>query len=310
MRTQARAVAAVVIVAVIGFGLARAASGGGGSGGSPAPLSRHAATASFRVSYPAGWRRLSPPPAGLLPPLGDALALAPRGTGRELVIGTGPAGGSSAGQLPAVLLAKVSDAPDPQIVSLGGQRFSRYLGLALRGQGITESLYGLATTRGTIGAVCAAQTPSQSFTASCERVLATLRLNSGSALAPRIDARYALALNAIVSKLNGTRRALGPKLSTGSLASRTRAAQQLATAHAGAAASTARLSPHDAGLVAANRALGSALGETAAAYGELGRAITDRRQAAYRSAEAHLGAGASALGAAYARLRGLGYRTS
>lgn len=310
MRTLARAVAAVVIVAAIGFVLARAASGGGGSGDSPAPLTRHAATASFQVSYPADWRRLSPPPTGLVPPLTDPLALAPQGTGRELVIGSAPAGGSSAAQLPAVLLAKVSDAPHPQIVSLGGQRFSRYLDLVLRGQGVTESLYVLATTRGTIRAVCAAQTPSQSFTASCERVLATLRLNSDSVLAARIDARYAAALNAIVSKLNGSRRALGLKLSAGDLASRSRAAQQLATAHAGAAAATARLSPHAAGLVAANHALGSALGETAAAYGELGRAITDRRQPAYRRAEAHLGSGASALGAAYARLRGLGYRTS
>jgi hypothetical protein len=311
MRTLARAAAAVVIVAVIGFVLARSSRGGGdGSGGPPPALSNHAATTSFRVSYPANWHRLSASPAGLLPPLSDPLALAPTGTGRELVIGTEPGGGSSAGQLPAVLRAKVASAPDPQIVSLGGQRFSRYLDLAPRGQGVTESLYVLATTRGTIGAVCAAQTPSQSFTATCERVLATLRLTSGRVLAPRVDAGYALALNAVVSKLNGARRALGPKLSTGSMPSRARAAQQLATAHAEAAASTARLSPHAAGLVAANRALGSALGETAAAYGGLGRAITDRRQAAYRSAEAHIGAGARALEAAYARLRGLGYRTS
>jgi hypothetical protein len=309
MRTLVRVVAAVVIVAVIGFVLARSSRGTDGGSGSSAPaLSRQAATTSFRVSYPANWHRLSAPPAGLLPSLSEPLALAPAGTGEELVIGTAPAGGASAGQLPAALRTAVSTAPRTQTVSLGGQRFYRYLNLTPRGQGVTESVYLLNTTNGTVGAVCAAQKPSESFTATCERVLGSLKLTSGSVVAPPVQAGYALQLNAAVAKLNAARRALGSAISTGSLAARAQAASQLAAAHARAAVSTARLSPDGGGLTAANRALVSALGRTAAAYRALGRAITDRRQAAYNSAEGQIQASGRALDLAYARLSALGYR--
>ena len=111
-----------------------------------------------------------------------------------------------------------------------------------------------------------------------------------------------------MAKLNTARRALGPKLSAGGLAARAQAAQQLATAHAQAATSATRLSPAGSGLQTANRALVSALGETASGYRALGRAITDRNQTAYGSAERQIGTGARAVGAAFTRLRGLGYR--
>lgn len=309
MQTLVRVAAAVVIVAVIGFGLARVSRGpDGGSGGSAPALSRQAATKSFRVSYPAKWQRLSAAPAGLLPSLSEPLALASTGTGEELVIGTESAGEPSAGQLPVALRAAVSTAPRAQLVSLGGRRFYRYLNLTPHGQAVTESVYLLDTTNGTVGAVCAAQKPSESFTATCEQVLASLRLSSGNVVAPPVQAGYALGLNAAVVKLNAARRALGPALSTGSLASRAQAARQLAAAHARAAASTIRLSPDGGGLTVANRALASALGRTASAYRALGQAITDRRQAAYRSAEGQIQASSRALDLAYGRLRGLGYR--
>lgn len=309
MRTLARAVAAVVIVAVIGFVLARSSRGpDGGSGGSKPALSGHASTASFHVSYPANWHRLSAPPAGLLPLLNGPLALAPAGTGEELVIGTASTGGAPAGELPATLRAAISSEPAAQIVSLGGRRFYRYLNLTPHGQGVTESVYLLGTTTGTIGAVCAAQKPSETLAATCERVLGTLQLTRGSVLAPEVDPGYALQLNASVAKLNAARRALGPKLSAGSLTARAQAAHQLAAAHAQAATSLTRLSPHGSGLKAANRALVSALQQTGSAYQALGRAITGRRQAAYGSAQGQIAAGTRALGAAFTSLRGSGYR--
>ena len=309
MRKLARTAAAVVIVAVIGFVLARSSWGtDGGSGGSKPALSGQASTTTFHVSYPADWRRLSAPPPGLLPSLGGPLALAPTGTAEELVIGTAPAGGAPAGQLSAALRAALPSAPRAQIVSLGGRRFYRYLNLTPRGQGVTESVYLLSTTRGTIGAVCAAQKPRETLTATCERVLGTLQLTSGSVSAPAVDPGYALQLNAAMAKLNAARRALGPKLSAGSLPARAQAAQQLAAAHGQAALSAARLSPAGSGLQTANRALVSALGQTASGYRALGRAISHRNQAAYGSAERGIGSGARALDAAFALLRGLGYR--
>jgi hypothetical protein len=308
MRTLVRVVAAIVIVAVIGFVLARSSRGDGGSSGSTPALSGHAVTASFQVSYPANWHRLSAPPAGLLPSLSGPVAVAPKETGREMLIGTLSTGGSSAARLPSELAPGDTSGSRVQIVSLGGQHFYRELNLSLRGQSVTESIYLLDTTKGAIGAVCATRKPSESFTATCERVLATLRLTSGSALTARIDAPYAMALNAVVTKLNAARSGLGPKLSTGSLPARAQAAQQLAAAHAQAAASVTHLSPHGLGLTAANRALVTALEQTGSAYRSLGRAITRRRQTAYGSAEGQISAGTRALGAAFTRLRGLGYR--
>jgi hypothetical protein len=309
MRTVFGAVVAIVVVAVVGFVLARSSRGtDGGSGGSTPALSGHASTASFHVSYPANWHRLSAPPAGLLPSLSGPLALGPKGNGREMLIGTVSTGGSPVGPLPAALGPADPSGSRVQIVSLGGQQFYRELNLSLRGRGVTESIYLLDTTKGAIGAVCAAQKTSESFTATCERVLATLRLTSGSALAARVDAGYARALNAVVTKLNAARSDLGPKLSTGSLPARAQAAQQLAAAHAQAATSVARLSPDGSALTVANRALVSALERTGSAYQALGRAITGRGQAAYGRDEAQIAAGTRALGAAFTRLRGLGYR--
>jgi hypothetical protein len=309
MRTLVGAVTAVVIVAVVGFVVARASRGGGdGSADTPPALSNRAAAASFRVSYPADWRRLPAPPTELLPPLDRALALAPKETGRALVIGTTSAGASASGQLPAALTSTLSQAPKGEIVSLGGQRFARYLDLAPRGKGVTESVYMLGTTAGTIGAVCTTPTPSSAFTATCERVLSTLSLTSGSALAPGVDTQYALRLNAIVTKLNAMRSSAARGLRTGSLRTRAQAAQRLAAAHAAAAAAAGRLSPQGGALAQANRTLVSALDQTAVSYRALGRAITDRRQAAYRGAQAKLEVDVRALDAAFTRLGELGYR--
>lgn len=309
MRTLVGAVAAIVIVAGIGFVLARSSRGtGGASGGSTPALSGHAVTGAFRVRYPASWHRLSAPPAKLLPFLSGPVALAPKETGQEMLIGTMSTGGARAERLPSGLGPADTSGSRVQIVSLGGQQFYRELNLSLPSRGVTESIYLLDTTKGAVGAVCAAQKPSESFTATCERVLATLRLTSGSVLAARVDAGYAKALNAVVTKLNAARSSLGPELSIGSLPARARAAQQLAAAHVQAATSVARLSPQGSGLTAADRALGSALQQSGSAYRALGGAITGRRQAAYVSAERQIAAGARALNAAFIRLRGLGYQ--
>jgi hypothetical protein len=311
MQTILRAVAAVVIVAVIGFGLARAGRGSSDSGAPSAPaLSGHAHTASFRVSYPADWHQLTSAPSGLLPALSDPVPLAPSQSGQELVIGAVPTGGAAPGRLPATLQAVLSTPPQAQLVSLGGQRFTRYLNLSPRGQNVTETVYLLPTTAGTIAAVCAAEKPSAAFVGSCERVLTTLRPTAGTVVSSGVDASYAQRLNAIVAKLNAARTTVGSGLRTGTLKARGQAAQQLAAAHARAATAAGRLSPTGDAMVAANRALVTALGQTASAYRALGTAIAERRQAAYRSAEAHLTTGARALAAAFARLRGRGYTIS
>jgi hypothetical protein len=307
MTTVLRAVAAVVIVAAIGFVLARAGRGTSHPHASPPAMSGHAASGSFRVEYPADWRRLSGPPSHLVPPLGEPLALAPNTTGEELIIGTAPAG-SSRGQLPKVMRSAIDTHPRADIVELGDQRFSRYLNLKPRGQGVTETIYLLPATSGTLGAVCAAQTPSTSFIGDCERVLGTLKLSSGSALTPGIDPSYALRLNAILATLNAARSSAGSGLQTGALSSRAQVAQTLAAAHAAAAAALDKLTPIGPGLAVANRRLAGVLAQTAVDYRALGDALTGRRDAAYRAARSQLDANGRALSTAYARLSRFGYR--
>jgi hypothetical protein len=307
MTTVLRAVAAVVIVAAIGFVLARAGRGTSHPDGSPPAMSGHAASGSFRVDYPADWRKLSGPPSHLVPPLGTPLALAPNTTGQELIIGTAPAG-SSRGQLPKVMRSAIDTHPRAEIVDLGDQRFSRYLNLKPRGQGVTETIYLLPATSGTLGAVCATQTPSASFIGDCERVLGTLKLTSGSAVTPGVDSSYARRLNAIVATLNAARRSAASGLQTGTLKSRAQAAQKLAAAHAAAAAAIGKLTPVGPSLGVANRRLAHVLGQTAVEYRALGDAITRRRDAAYRTARSQLDASARALSAAYADLSRFGYQ--
>jgi hypothetical protein len=306
----ARAVAAVVIVALIGFALARAGRGGSSSGDktpTQPTLSGHAATTAFAVNYPADWRQLSGPPSGLVPALAKPVSLAPDKPGQELIIGTAPAA-ASPGALPASVRVALDTQPKPDLVELGNARFSRYLNLKPRGQGITETVYLLSTTSGTIGAVCAAQAASSTLVGDCERVLGTLKLTSGSALAPGADTRYAARLNQIMATLNDVRRSSGPGLQSGPLKARAQSALILANAHAAASKAIARLTPSGSGLVKASRRVATVLAQTSAQYQALGVAITKRRNGAYRTASGRLNSSARTLAAAYAQLSRFGFR--
>jgi hypothetical protein len=203
-------------------------------------------------------------------------------------------------------LALLAERPRPDRVTLGSLRWDRYAGLTPRGQGVTESLYVLSTTAGTIGAACVARSASSAFTADCERVLGSLRLTSGTVLATSVDATYASALNTVLSRLNTARAAGGPGLRSPSLGSRARAATRLSAAHSQAATAAQGLTGN--GTAAADRALVAALDQTATAYRRLATAIRAHNLPGYRRAETELNAADAALQLAYARLRALGYR--
>jgi hypothetical protein len=301
MRTVARTLAGTAAVAVVGFALARY---GAGKTTSPPRLDRQASVADFRVNYPSGWTVEPPRPVPLVP-LGDVLALAANGSRQSrLVIGTEQTNTPAA--LPPRLAAVLPPTNRPQVVTLGGQRFLRYLNLTPPGQNVSESIYALPTTVGTITAVCSATTYTARFTAECERLLSTIKLTTGDATSVTVDPGYALELNRILGELNQVRRSAGPALRARSVRDRARAASALATAHAQAATAASHI---DVGTVSAgNQALVSALQANAAAYKALAQAAAKQDASAYGRAQAALSAAGSGLNAAYDQLRQLGYQ--
>jgi hypothetical protein len=301
MRTILRGLAGVAVVAAVGFlwahfGLKKTVA-------SLPALNRQASVADFKLDFPSSWR-VEPARADPRVPLGDELALAStEAEHAQLVVGTShPA---QAGGLPQGLQATLGASPAPQVVSLGGANFYRYLNLTPTGQDVSESIYSLPTTIGTITAICSADGQSVPFTSSCERVLGTLQLTSGSVLSLVVDPGYALALNRILAQLNSVRRSEGSGLRAASVQTRIRAASALAKAHAAAASSARHISAVD--LSVANQSLVAALDMSAAAYRALATAATKLDVAGYGRAEAEIAAATRALDAAFARLRQLGY---
>jgi hypothetical protein len=302
MRTVLRGLAGVVVVAAVGFlwahyGLKKTAA-------PPPALDRQASVADFKVDYPSSWH-VEPAQPDPSVPLNDELTLASsEAKNAQLVIGT--AHPTAPGGLPPSLQVALGAQPAPQIVSLGNANFYRYLNVTPAGKDVSESIYSLPTTIGTVTAICSAGTRSVSFTSSCERVLGTVRLTSGSVLSLGVDPGYALTLNRIIDRLNSVRRSAGSGLRAGSARARARAASALATAHAVAAASARRISGADVSV--ANQALVAALDLNAAAYKALAKAAGSDDVPGYGRAQAEIVTATHALDAAFAQLRHVGYR--
>jgi hypothetical protein len=300
MPTLPRTLAGALAVAVVGFALAR--YGAGKTAASPPPLSRQASVANLKVNYPSTWRVI---PAATVPllPMGDVLTLAADASKRSmLVIGTQT---TTPAALPARLAAAVPPTSKPQVVTLGGTSFYRYLNLTPRGQSGAESIYTLPTSAGTVTAVCSAPTFTMRLTSDCERALATLKLTTGDVLSVSADPGYALQLNRILGQLNGVRRSAGPGLRSSRVGTRVRAASALATAHAQAASATRHISVGQ--VSSANQALVTALTRNASAYKALAHAAAKQNVSAYGRAQAALASASSGLDAAYTQLRQLGY---
>ena len=302
MQSLPRTLGGMVVVGAVAFGWAH--FGLKKAPAPPPPLDRQATVADLKVNYPSDWRVESDAPDARLA-LTDALTLAaPSVKNGQLVIGT--AHPASPRGLPAGVQSTLSSRPTPQVVTLGNADFYRYLDLAPAGGAAAETIYTLPTTVGTVTAVCSAQSPTTAFTATCERVLATVQLTGGDVLSLGVDPSYAFALNRILDQLNVVRRSAGAGLRARDLRTRASAAAALATAHARAASAAGRISV--TGMSVANPALVSALNLNAAAYRALARAAAAQNVAGYARAETAIAIANRALDAAFAQLRGLGYQ--
>ncbi|HTU96719.1 MAG TPA: hypothetical protein VMF14_12820 [Solirubrobacteraceae bacterium] len=300
MRTLLRTLTGAVAVAVVGFALAR--YGAAKSTAAPPPLDRQASVAGFRINYPSTWRVVSPATVPLLP-LSDGVTLADSGSSSSrLIIGTQQTTTPSA--LPSGLAATLPPSTSPQVVTLGPNRFYRFLNLTPHGQTVAESIYTLPTSVGTVTAVCSSPTFTTRFTSSCERALSTIKLTAGDVLSIGVDPGYALQLNRILGQLNDVRRSDGAALRSNRVGTRARAASALARAHAQAATAAGHLSGE---VSSANRALVTALQRNATAYSALAQAAAKNDVPAYGRAQAAVASAGSGLNAAFTELRQLGY---
>jgi hypothetical protein len=291
----------VLVAAVLGFLLAREP----GSSAPRAPaLDRHAAAGLLRVSFPNTWR-LRTPPSGPRLGLTDELALAPEAPGGGVLM-IGRTATRDPTLLPQSLLRALSHAPAGQIVTFDGARLYRYLNLSPSDANWPESVYALPTTIGTVLAVCVEHGAVSSFASSCERVIATIRLASGSVLAIGPMASYASALDAAITKLNAAHSVLGSKLRNArTVADQAKAANELATVYFNATTAVGRLSAGTA--QAANLELASALRSTGDGYAALGGAAAHHDASGYAAARSSLAHAASALTAAFVQLASFGY---
>jgi hypothetical protein len=298
------AVGVAVVAGLLGLLLAVAT---GGSNSPPAPLNGHATAGPLRVSFPTNWKQQTPPASPALG-LTDELALAPpSSTGGTVVIGRATT--TDASLLPQKLLASLPSQPKPQVVSLNGAQYYRYLDLTPQGANGPVSVYALPTTAGTVIGACLKSGASASFAGNCERVLGTLRPTSGSVLALGPSAAYASGLNAAISKLNLVRASADPQLrSARTPAAQAQAANELAAAHKSAAATVSGLSAGPA--ESANVTLAASLLSTSDAYASLARAAAAGDTQGYATASAALGRAQEQLKAAFTQLSQLGYATS
>jgi hypothetical protein len=299
-RSATLAVGVTLLAAALGFLIASTT----GVRSSPVAFSHRASAGLLEVSYPSSWRRQASTAARQLR-LTDELALAPDGPGSQTLI-VGRTNTTDPSLLPQTLLARLSDAPKAQTVTLGQATFYRYQNLSPRGTGLTESVYAAPTRVGTVLGLCLARNPSPSFSSSCERVFGTLKLSSGT-LALGLSPSYASGLNAAINQLNGVRSRAGSQLShAGDARLQAAAATELSTAHAGAASALLRL---NAGVAtAANSAAAAALRMMSQSYAAFASAAAHADVARYGTARASLTNATKALNSAFTQLRALGYR--
>ena len=303
MRNLVRTLTSTVfIAAAAGFVFAHYGSTSSSPAAAP-PLNRQATASNFTVSYPSSWHLSSSAQVSQVP-LAGAVALAPLQTSDgQLVIGTVRSSQPTA--LPSGLRARLATAPRAQVVTLGGTAYYRFLNLTPSGEQVSESLYALPTTRGTITALCSTTTPSVAFTSSCERVLGTVKVTAGQVRSPVANAAYGFELNRIMSRLNATRSAAAGDLRSSDLKVRAAAAQRLATADDQAATGAHHITTKTVSL--ANQPLEGALRMNAAAYRALATAASRQDAAGYQQAEEDINRSDRALGAVDAQFRSYGY---
>jgi hypothetical protein len=210
--------------------------------------------------------------------------------------------------LPAAFVSTLSGQPEPDLVTLGSQKFYRLLDSGLSAGGAGEAAYVLSTGGRTVVAVCHAGV--QAFAALCERVLATLHVTPAPSASPSsLTATYVTGLNTVLTSLGADRkRELGALAAAHTAAAQSKAASALSQLLAKAAHAVAALPAGNAAKY--NTPLGNALSHMSSAYGDLGRAAARNQPHAYAKAQADIARANGEIAAALAALKKLGYQAA
>jgi O-antigen/teichoic acid export membrane protein len=290
------AVLGTLTAAVLGFAIAR-------SGGSDVPRrtgETQASSGLLQLAVPVGWHYLAAGPVQQLALSDELLLRSPRADGGTLLVGRDTTGNPTA--VARSFVGKLPQASTPQQVLLAGARFIRYATTPARAKWV----YVLPTTVGTVVGVCVAGESGPSFSATCERILDSIRVRAAGASAT-FPAGYATGLIAAISRLNAVRASAGAELAAARDARHEElAARKLAAAHADAAATLLRLDPGPA--AGANAAVAAALRTTSDSYSSLAAAAARSDARGYANASASLRHANTALKVAFLRLRVFGLR--
>jgi hypothetical protein len=294
-------------VLLVGFGLAAAAAAVSlalvnTGGGRQQPSGVRLTAGVLELPVPAGWTREAPTAARTLG-LVDSVALRtkPDASG-TLIVGRAA---TTAGLLPQQLSATLAGTPAPQLVTLGGAQYYRYLDVTPRAGGGSESVYTMSTTAGTMLAVCVQHRPGSNLAAMCERVLGAAKLTAGTTTA-NPEPSYAAAFTAVIRKLNAVRVRATARLSNAQGdQEQASAAAALAAGHLQAAAALERLNAGPA--TSANASVATTIRAIGRAYRSLGQAAAHGDTAAYHAALTEISHTTADLSSAFAGLRALGY---
>ena len=291
---------AALIAAAAGFLIAP--SSAKKAGGGPALVTR--SSPAFALSAPRPWQPATNTAAAVLK-LGDEIVLSEGPGAGSMVVGTATTRGPLL--LPQSLLAALQN-PRPQVVTLSGHRFYRYLDLSPGSGAPTMSVYALPTDTTTVVGACLVQGATGSFPGQCEQAIGSLRLTSGSVIGLGPSSELASVLRNVATTLNGALAGATARLR----AARTAGAQADAARAAAAAYSTAASSVREAhtppAAIPATNALAGALYRAGRAYAKLAVAARLNDQRGYTAARTTITESEGAITAAYEQLAGLGYR--
>lgn len=294
--------AGIVTVLAAGVGFAVASASGGGGKGARAALAGSATAGSLEVSFPSSWQQQASVPTTPGLQLSNPLAVASLSTGGELIVGSGSPGGPTL--LPASFLSALPSAPSGEAVRLGAAEFYRYRDLKPSGAIGPETVYALPTTAGAVVGVCVLPSSGAGAVgAACERILASLKLTSGSALALGPSQAYAAKLSDAMRALNAVRAAAGAQFAkAGSADAQATAAARLARAHERAAAAVRGASPGPAEQ-ASGATIAAALTRIAGSYSAMAGAARSGNRSAFDEGRQTATRETAALAAAVASFR-------